>query len=174
MWANWRQTSVTFPFFPPFNHKHLIYIRKNTVIWTCDFIQTLKFIRHLLTPSLFFFPFFFFTSHRFTICHKTEVVKNTLDPVWQAFKIPVRALCNGDYDRWGVRSGAHSQDKHGNISRREGWVLQTVQLVGFGLFVYRHNFVGTSMCNYFLSAKQQHYEKTRSEADCSENTGTFN
>uniref|UniRef100_A0AAY4DMA8 C2 domain-containing protein n=1 Tax=Denticeps clupeoides TaxID=299321 RepID=A0AAY4DMA8_9TELE len=35
----------------------------------------------------------------FTICHKTEVVKNTLDPVWQAFKIPVRALCNGDYDR---------------------------------------------------------------------------
>lgn len=41
-------------------------------------------------------------SHRYTICHKTEVVKNTLDPVWQAFKIPVRALCNGDYDRYGV------------------------------------------------------------------------
>lgn len=38
-------------------------------------------------------------SCRFTICHKTEVVKNTLNPVWQAFKIPVRALCNGDYDR---------------------------------------------------------------------------
>uniref|UniRef100_A0AAR2LKV1 C2 domain-containing protein n=1 Tax=Pygocentrus nattereri TaxID=42514 RepID=A0AAR2LKV1_PYGNA len=36
----------------------------------------------------------------FTICHKTEVVKNTLNPVWQAFKIPVRALCNGDYDRY--------------------------------------------------------------------------
>uniref|UniRef100_A0A8C8SIC7 Copine 8 n=1 Tax=Pelusios castaneus TaxID=367368 RepID=A0A8C8SIC7_9SAUR len=35
----------------------------------------------------------------FTICHKTEVVKNTLNPVWQAFKISVRALCNGDYDR---------------------------------------------------------------------------
>ncbi|XP_031419862.1 copine-8 [Clupea harengus] len=35
----------------------------------------------------------------FTISHKTEVVKNTLDPVWQAFKIPVRVLCNGDYDR---------------------------------------------------------------------------
>lgn len=44
-----------------------------------------------------FFPQLFF--HRFTICHKTEVVKNTLNPVWQAFKIPVRALCNGDYDR---------------------------------------------------------------------------
>lgn len=36
---------------------------------------------------------------RFTICHKTEVVKNTLNPVWQPFSIPVRALCNGDYDR---------------------------------------------------------------------------
>lgn len=35
----------------------------------------------------------------FTISHKTEVKKNTLNPVWQAFKIPVRALCNGDYDR---------------------------------------------------------------------------
>lgn len=36
---------------------------------------------------------------RFTICHKTEVIKNTLNPVWQSFTIPVRALCNGDYDR---------------------------------------------------------------------------
>lgn len=36
---------------------------------------------------------------RFTICHKTEVMKNTLNPVWQTFSIPVRALCNGDYDR---------------------------------------------------------------------------
>lgn len=44
-------------------------------------------------------------SLRYTICHKTEVVKNTLDPVWQAFKIPVRALCNGDYDRYGVGHG---------------------------------------------------------------------
>lgn len=38
-------------------------------------------------------------ASRFTICHKTEVVKNTLNPVWQPFSIPVRALCNGDYDR---------------------------------------------------------------------------
>lgn len=26
-------------------------------------------------------------------------MKNTLNPVWQPFSIPVRALCNGDYDR---------------------------------------------------------------------------
>lgn len=53
-------------------------------------------ICHLLTAL-------YFMSHRYTICHKTEVVKNTLDPVWQAFKIPVRALCNGDYDRYSGR-----------------------------------------------------------------------
>lgn len=47
-------------------------------------------------------------SRRYTICHKTEVVKNTLDPVWQAFKIPVRALCNGDYDRYSrTHKGMH-------------------------------------------------------------------
>lgn len=39
-------------------------------------------------------------SCRFTICHKTEVVKNTLNPVWQSFTIAVRALCNGDFDRY--------------------------------------------------------------------------
>lgn len=42
---------------------------------------------------------FLLSSARFTICHKTEVMKNTLNPVWQTFSIPVRALCNGDYDR---------------------------------------------------------------------------
>ncbi|XP_053481110.1 uncharacterized protein LOC128607889 isoform X1 [Ictalurus furcatus] len=39
------------------------------------------------------------TCDWFTICHKTEVMKNTLNPVWKPFSIPVRALCNGDYDR---------------------------------------------------------------------------
>ncbi|XP_067291964.1 copine-8 isoform X1 [Pseudorasbora parva] len=48
----------------------------------------------------------------FTICHKTEVVKNTLDPVWQAFKIPVRALCNGDYDR-AIKIEVYDWDRDG-------------------------------------------------------------
>uniref|UniRef100_A0A8C2ICJ5 Copine 8 n=1 Tax=Cyprinus carpio TaxID=7962 RepID=A0A8C2ICJ5_CYPCA len=53
----------------------------------------------------------------FTICHKTEVVKNTLNPVWQAFKISVRALCNGDYDRYGVFcTGRGSHDFIGEFS----------------------------------------------------------
>lgn len=49
----------------------------------------------------------------FTICHKTEVVKNTLDPVWQAFKIPVRALCNGDYDRT-IKVEVYDWDRDGS------------------------------------------------------------
>uniref|UniRef100_A0A4W4G6T9 C2 domain-containing protein n=1 Tax=Electrophorus electricus TaxID=8005 RepID=A0A4W4G6T9_ELEEL len=49
----------------------------------------------------------------FTICHKTEVVKNTLSPVWQAFKIPVRALCNGDYDRT-IKIEVYDWDRDGS------------------------------------------------------------
>uniref|UniRef100_A0A672ZRP0 Copine VIII n=1 Tax=Sphaeramia orbicularis TaxID=375764 RepID=A0A672ZRP0_9TELE len=57
----------------------------------------------------------FFRSNEdgsYTICHKTEVVKNTLDPVWQAFKIPVRALCNGDYDR-SIKVEVYDWDRDG-------------------------------------------------------------
>ncbi|XP_053785429.1 copine-9 isoform X2 [Desmodus rotundus] len=49
----------------------------------------------------------------FTICHKTEVVKNTLNPVWQPFSIPVRALCNGDYDRT-VKIDVYDWDRDGS------------------------------------------------------------
>lgn len=49
-----------------------------------------------------------------TICHKTEQIMSTLEPQWKPFTIPVRAFCNGDYDRtiriicydW-ERSGSH-------------------------------------------------------------------
>lgn len=36
---------------------------------------------------------------RFTVVHRTEVIKKTLNPTWKPFTISVRALCNGDYDR---------------------------------------------------------------------------
>ncbi|XP_069621098.1 copine-8 isoform X2 [Ranitomeya imitator] len=58
----------------------------------------------------------FFRSNEdgsFTICHKTEVVKNTLNPVWQAFKIPVRALCNGDFDRT-IKVEVYDWDRDGS------------------------------------------------------------
>lgn len=48
-------------------------------------------------------PFLVFSkameSGQYVVVHKTEVVKNTLNPVWKQFSIPVRTFCNGDYDR---------------------------------------------------------------------------
>ncbi|XP_060064622.1 copine-8-like isoform X2 [Ylistrum balloti] len=38
-------------------------------------------------------------DNSYTTVHKTEVIKNTLNPTWRPFTIPARALCNGDYDR---------------------------------------------------------------------------
>lgn len=38
-------------------------------------------------------------DNSYTTVFRTEVIKNTLDPYWKAFTIPVRELCNGDYDR---------------------------------------------------------------------------
>ncbi|XP_076035926.1 copine-8-like isoform X2 [Oratosquilla oratoria] len=31
--------------------------------------------------------------------HKTEVIKNTLNPVWKPMVVPLRILCGGDYER---------------------------------------------------------------------------
>ncbi|EPQ01735.1 Copine-5 [Myotis brandtii] len=69
-------------------------------------VATMQFCANKLDKKDFFGksdPFLvFYRSNEdgtFTICHKTEVMKNTLNPVWQTFSIPVRALCNGDYDR---------------------------------------------------------------------------
>ncbi|XP_075882524.1 copine Va isoform X1 [Nelusetta ayraudi] len=72
----------------------------------CRDYATMQFCANKLDKKDFFGksdPFMvFYRSNEdgtFTICHKSEVVKNTLNPVWQAFSIPVRALCNGDYER---------------------------------------------------------------------------
>ena len=35
----------------------------------------------------------------YTLVHRTEYVRNNLNPVWNEFCIPVRSLCNGDLDR---------------------------------------------------------------------------
>ena len=35
----------------------------------------------------------------YVIVHRTEVVKNTLNPDWAEFSVDVRSLCNGDYNR---------------------------------------------------------------------------
>lgn len=36
---------------------------------------------------------------KYTVVHRTEVIKNTLNPTWATFTLPVRSLCGGDYNR---------------------------------------------------------------------------
>ena len=35
----------------------------------------------------------------FTVVHKTEVVKHTLNPRWRPIELPIAKLCNGEADR---------------------------------------------------------------------------
>jgi hypothetical protein len=39
-------------------------------------------------------------SGGFTLVHRSEVIKNTLKPVWQKFRIKLAKLCNADLDRF--------------------------------------------------------------------------
>uniref|UniRef100_A0A4W5RWY3 Copine family member 9 n=1 Tax=Hucho hucho TaxID=62062 RepID=A0A4W5RWY3_9TELE len=89
----------------------------------CRDIATMQLCANKLDKKDFFGksdPFLvFYRSNEdgtFTICHKTEVIKNTLNPVWQPFTIPVRALCNGDYDRCYSRNYSHSHDFIGEFT----------------------------------------------------------
>ena len=38
-------------------------------------------------------------SGQYAVIHRTEVVMNNLNPQWKQFSLPVRTLCNGDYQR---------------------------------------------------------------------------
>uniref|UniRef100_A0A8C9PCY4 Copine 5 n=1 Tax=Spermophilus dauricus TaxID=99837 RepID=A0A8C9PCY4_SPEDA len=86
----------------------------------CRDVATMQFCANKLDKKDFFGksdPFLvFYRSNEdgtFTICHKTEVMKNTLNPVWQTFSIPVRALCNGDYDRT-IKVEVYDWDRDGS------------------------------------------------------------
>ncbi|XP_054464756.1 copine-8 isoform X1 [Anoplopoma fimbria] len=86
----------------------------------CRDYATMQFCANKLDKKDFFGksdPFMvFYRSNEdgtFTICHKTEVVKNTLNPVWQPFSIPVRGLCNGDYDRT-IKVEVYDWDRDGS------------------------------------------------------------
>lgn len=55
-------------------------------------------------------------SGEFILVHKTEVIKSTLNPLWKRFYLPLKTLCNADYDRtlkfmcWDWNSsGSHSR-----------------------------------------------------------------
>uniref|UniRef100_A0AAR2L7A6 Copine-2 n=1 Tax=Pygocentrus nattereri TaxID=42514 RepID=A0AAR2L7A6_PYGNA len=54
---------------------------------------------------------------KWMLVHRTEVIKNTLDPVWKPFTVPLISLCNGDVDR-NIKVGLMPSEHHkiGKIS----------------------------------------------------------
>lgn len=38
------------------------------------------------------------TETGFRLAHRTEVVKNNLNPIWKPFRVPLRSLCGGDVE----------------------------------------------------------------------------
>lgn len=73
---------------------------------SCKEQVIMQFCAHKLDKKDFFGksdPFLTFyranEDNSYTVVHRTEVIKKTLNPTWKPITISVRALCNGDYDR---------------------------------------------------------------------------
>uniref|UniRef100_A0A3Q4N0E4 C2 domain-containing protein n=1 Tax=Neolamprologus brichardi TaxID=32507 RepID=A0A3Q4N0E4_NEOBR len=110
-------------------------LSKNCSTLFLDELPTMQFCANKLDKKDFFGksdPFLvFYRSNEdgtFTICHKTEVIKNNLNPVWQSFTIPVRALCNGDYDRT-VKVDVYDWDRDGRYVFSLGVTLLFLALI---------------------------------------------
>uniref|UniRef100_A0A8D0A3A5 Copine-3 n=1 Tax=Sander lucioperca TaxID=283035 RepID=A0A8D0A3A5_SANLU len=46
-----------------------------------------------------FLEFYKPTETGWQLAHRTEVIKNTLNPVWRPFRIPLQSLCGGDVEK---------------------------------------------------------------------------
>ncbi|XP_076448583.1 copine-8-like [Babylonia areolata] len=86
---------------------------------SCKEQATMQFCAHKLDKKDFFGksdPFLTFSRSNedgsFTVVHRTEVIKRTLNPTWKPFAISVRTLCNGDYDRC-IKVDCHDWDADG-------------------------------------------------------------
>lgn len=83
---------------------------------------TIQFSGHKLDKKDFFGksdPFLIIAKSQesgdYSIVHKTEEIKCTLNPKWSRFTIPVRTLCNGDYDR-NLKISCYDWNASGNHS----------------------------------------------------------
>uniref|UniRef100_A0A671TTM3 Copine family member 9 n=1 Tax=Sparus aurata TaxID=8175 RepID=A0A671TTM3_SPAAU len=132
----------------------------------CRDIATMQLCANKLDKKDFFGksdPFLvFYRSNEdgtFTICHKTEVIKNTLNPVWQPFTIPVRALCNGDYDRT-VKVDVYDWDRDGSHDFIGEFTTSYRELSRgqnqFNVYEVRHD-MGVVCCFLPLLRKEQTY-----------------
>ena len=51
----------------------------------------------------------------YTVVHKTEHINNNVNPLWKKFLVPVRTMCNGDYDR-NIKVECYDHNQNGNHS----------------------------------------------------------
>lgn len=64
----------------------------------------------------------------YTVVHKTEHINNNVNPLWQKFIIPIRTLCNGDYDR-NIKVECFDHNNSGNHSLIGEFYLTARQLI---------------------------------------------
>ncbi|KAK6490320.1 copine-3-like [Huso huso] len=83
---------------------------KGTISITAEEIKDNKVVnfeveaRKLDNKDLFgksdpYLEFYKQTDRGWQLAHRTEVIKNNLNPAWKPFKIPMRSLCNGDLEK---------------------------------------------------------------------------
>ena len=66
-------------------------------------------------------------SGAFTVVHRTEHIRNNLNPVWAKFSVPIRTLCNGDLDR-NLKVECYDYNKSGRHSLIGEFYLTVRQL----------------------------------------------
>ena len=64
----------------------------------------------------------------FSVVHRTEVIKFTLNPEWKSFTVAARTLCGGDIDR-SIKVTCYDWNRSGNHS-----LIGTVHVCGFMSF----------------------------------------
>ncbi|KAL4226439.1 Copine-9 [Mactra antiquata] len=87
-------------------------IKKGSIVVSAEELSSCKeqivmqFRAHKLDKKDFFGksdPFLTFyranEDGSYTVVHRTEVIKKTLNPTWKPMTLSARSLCNGDYDR---------------------------------------------------------------------------
>uniref|UniRef100_A0A8D0DC50 Copine-3 n=1 Tax=Sander lucioperca TaxID=283035 RepID=A0A8D0DC50_SANLU len=58
-----------------------------------------------------FLEFYKPTETGWQLAHRTEVIKNTLNPVWRPFRIPLQSLCGGDVEK-SIKVPTHTHTTH--------------------------------------------------------------
>ena len=69
-------------------------------------------------------------GNTWTLVKKTEFIKNTLDPSWRPFQLPVDTLCRGDYDR-SLKFEVNDWNSDGSVDYIGEFVASLRDLSGF-------------------------------------------